>query len=231
MLNQTLTLSAKKRSESLDLLTIRVDSLARAANWQQAATESMELVKSQPGNSDRYHMAAPLAIAATNMEAYRDLCLNMVARFGHTTDPFVADRMAKDCLIHPAAGVDLKAVAVMAKVAVTEGKGSSYYHYFQCCEAMAEYRLGNYSEALNWAKGSAAANYPDTQAEANAIIALSQYKLGAVKAAQQALNDCHQLVDQKLPKIGQDLGPNYRDWIIIHAWQTEADAIVNPGKQ
>jgi serine/threonine protein kinase len=227
MSNQALTLSAMKRTESLELLTMRVDTLARAAHWQQAATESMALVKIQPGNSDRYHMAAPLAIAATNMATYHDLCSNIVVRFCHTTDPMVADRMAKDCLIHPAAGVDLKAVAAMAKVAVTKGKGSAYYHYFQCCEAMAEYRLGNYSEALHWANGSAAANYPDTRAEADTIIAMSHYKLGDVKAAQQALNDCRQVMDQKLPKMGQDLGPNYRDWIILQAWLTEADDLIN----
>jgi len=66
-----------------------------------------------------YHALAPLYVVTTNLGAYHQLCPTIVSTFSNTTDMFVADRMAKDCLMLPSAGVDLNAVAAMAKLAVT----------------------------------------------------------------------------------------------------------------
>ena len=66
----------------------------------------------------------------------------------------------------------------MANVAVTMGKGQGPDYFFQCCEALAQYRLGNYSEAIKWAQESAINSFPYSQAEACAVLAMAQYKSG-----------------------------------------------------
>jgi hypothetical protein len=209
-----------------DLRALRVDIRARGGKWEAAANEAAVLVNLEPDNSYRCHMLAPLLVATTNLDAYRRLCSNMVVHFGSTTNPFIADPMAKDCLILPSSGVDLKQVAAMANLAVSEGKNLAAYHFFECCDALAEYRLGHFGDAIKWAQESAKNEFPLSQAEAYAVMAMAQCKLGDVHAAQGSLARCNEIITKRLPRLGKDLGGDWRDWIIAHALQTEAKGLI-----
>src|SRR5262249_41615075 len=117
-------------------------------------------------------------------------------------------------------------VAALAELAVTKGKGYGPYHFFQCCKALAQYRLGSYEEAVNWAQASAKNPFPHSQAEASAVIAMAQYKLGNHDDAQQALTKCGSVLVTKLPAPGQSLGQDWRDWIIAHTLHEEARQLI-----
>ena len=226
LLDQIVTPAVRGRAEYADVIATRAEVYARDGKWQIAAQDATQAAKLRPG-SYRYHLLAPLLAATTNIPAYRELCSEIVARFGNTQDFRVADPMAKDCLILPSASVDLKVVAAMANVAVTMGKGQGPDYFFQCCEALAQYRLGNYSEAIKWAQESAIDPFPYSQAEACAVLAMAQYKSGNAEAARQALKHCNEVIDRQLPKPGENLGQDWRDWIIARTLRTEADAMVN----
>jgi hypothetical protein len=203
-----------------------IDALARHGQWTDADALAEERHKAEPADSSAYHMRAPLLVAKNDIEGYRRLCGEIISRFRDTTDPFVADKMAKDCLILSNSGVDLKAVAAMSDLAVTKGKGTGPYQFFQCCKAMAEYRLGNYNEAVNWAKASAQNPFPYSQAEAYAVLAMSQFKLNQLDASRATLSECNKVIREQLPKPAQDLGNDWRDWIIARAWRDEAERLI-----
>jgi tetratricopeptide (TPR) repeat protein len=215
------------RPESADLVAERAQFYASEGRWEAAVPDATRLVKRQPENSSRYHLLAPLLVATTNLNAYQNLCSNIIARFGNTTNVVVADQMAKDCLILPSSGVDLKAVAAMAEIAVTRGKDYGAYHFFQCCHALAQYRLGNYEESIKWAQASAQNPFPHSRAEAFAVIAMAQYKLGNHDDARQELTKCDRVIETKLPVLGNPLGGDWRDWIIAHALQSEAKQTID----
>ena len=229
LLDDILTPEALTHPENSELMLLRAELSAQAGRWESAATDARWLVKFEPGNSSRYHLLAPLLVAAGNLSAYQELCTNILARFKTTTNVGVADQMAKDCLILPTYGVDLKAVAGLANLAVTQGKIYGAYHFFQCCNALAQYRLGNYPEASHWAVESAKNPFPHSQAEALAILSMAQYKLGKAESARQAFTNCTQVIESKLPAAGQALGSDWRDWIIAHMLQKEADTLINHG--
>jgi hypothetical protein len=94
---------------------------------------------------------------------------------------------------------------------------------------MAEYRLGNYNEAVNWAQASAKNPFPHSQAEACAVLAMAQYKLGSTENALRELSNCNRVIETKLPQPGKDLGSDWRDWIIAHALQREANTLIKRG--
>jgi hypothetical protein len=172
-------------------------------------------------------MLAPLLVASGDVEGYQQLCRKIVARFGETSSLPVADRMAKDCLILPSAGVDLKPVAAMAEFAVTKGAGAPTAPFYQCCKALAEYRQGNFEGAMEWAERAAKNPFPYSQAEACAILAMSQYQLKQVANARAALVKGDTVVAEHLPKLGiQRLGYDWRDWIIVHALSDEAHGLI-----
>ncbi len=201
--------------------------LAKAGRWSDAEALAQELYKSQPTNASYYHILAPLMVAGTNVEGYHRLRGEMMTRFGDTTNIFIADQMGKDCLILPSSEVDFKVVAAMADVAVGGGSNSSSLPYFRCCKALAEFRLGHYQEAVNWARLASPAGFPDVTAEATAIIAMSQFQLSHPDEARTALADCNRVIRDKLPKLERgDMGDSWRDWIIAHALQSEAKRMI-----
>ena len=214
-------------SNYVDLFILRADLLARRGRWKEAAADAAQVVEYRPEDHESYHMLAPLLVASGNLEGYQQLCRKIVARFGGTSNLAVADRMAKDCLILPSAGVDLKPVAAMAEFAVTNGAGASTAPFYQCCKALAEYRQGHFEGAVAWAERAAKNPFPYSQAEAYAILAMSQYRLKQVANARTALVKGDTVVAERLPKLAsQRLGYDWRDWIIVHALLDEAHGLI-----
>jgi len=186
------------------------------------------LVELRPGNHTGYHLMAPLLVQTGERAAYEELCVSITTRFAGATDPYTADRMAKDCLILPRIGADLKVPGELAETAVTRGQGDSgALPFFQCCKALAEFRLGLYEEAINWAHLAARGPHSHSRAEAAAIAAMSKFKLNQVDQARTELADCNKVIKEKLPKSEKgDLGSDWRDWIIAHTLQSEAKRMI-----
>jgi serine/threonine protein kinase len=225
LFNRVMTPSLLARPEYSALYAYKMEFLTRLQRWDAAAHDANLMINLKPDNCWGYHAMAPLLVVTTNLAAYHDLCAKIVMTFSNTIDPLVADRMAKDCLILPSTGIDLKAVEAMAKVAVRAGPRSWYYSFFVCTEALAQYRLGNYSEAIHWAQAVDNVDYGMAEAEDYAIIAMAEYRLGNTNAAEQALSHFNQVRD-KLPQPGTYFGP-WQDGIIVHALQKEADELIS----
>jgi hypothetical protein len=66
-----------------------------------------------------------------------------------------------------------------------------------------------------------------SEAQAAAIIAMAQFKLNQMDKARNALADCNKVIQEKLPMEGGNLGPDWRDWIIAHALQSEAIGMID----
>ena len=183
----------------LELADIYVDGLARKGQWTEAAAEVSAFVKVQPENYRQYHTLAPLLVAAHDVKAYRQLCQQIIFHFKGARAPLVADPMAKDCLILPSAGADLKVVGVLAEVAVTGTQNSGSYPLFQCCKALAEYRQGHFDEPTKWASSAVKYSFPYSKAEGYAILAMSQFGLLRTNEASAALANCDQVIRENFP--------------------------------
>jgi serine/threonine protein kinase len=214
-------------ADYVDLFILRADLLARRGRWKEAAADAAQVVEYSPENHESYHMLAPLLVASGDLAGYQQLCRRIVARFGGTSSLPVADRMAKDCLILPSAGVDLEPVATMAEFAVTQGADAPTAPFYQCCKALAEYRQGHFAGGVEWAERAAKKPFNYSQAEAYAILAMSQYQLKQVANARAALAQCDLIVTEHMPKLGRErLGYDWRDWIIAHALLDESRSLI-----
>lgn len=206
----------------------QINELAEQGQWGAASVRAAYLLKAEPGLSARYHALAPLLVAQGDIPGYRQLCQQIVSRFKNTDDFYIADQMAKDCLILPASGVDLKQVAQWADLTIARGKDSGSYSFFECCKALAEYRQGHFTESITWAGSAVKYPMPYSQAEGYAILAMAQFRLGQIEDAHAALAHCEKMIAEKLPRLESgDLGVNWRDWIIIHALRDEAQSLIS----
>jgi len=103
---------------------------ARTGDWKDAATDFARLIILEPTNHLHYHSLAPLLVATGDLKAYRRHCAAEIRRFGPTDNLNVAERMAKDCLILPFPGSDLRSIEKWADTAVTLGKGRPDLPFF-----------------------------------------------------------------------------------------------------
>ena len=153
----------------------------------------------------------------------------LLRQIGDSSDPTIAERMAKDCLILPDSGVDLKAVSAWADTGVTAGKDSSDLPWFQLCKGLAEYRQGRFASAAGWTQKtlSRAGDMADRDVAAYVVLAMAQYRSNRSDDARAALAKGVEIADSKLPKLdGGEVGGGWLDWIIAHALLKEAKALI-----
>jgi serine/threonine protein kinase len=204
------------------------ESAARRGQWSEALAAASKLIELRPDDHSGYHLMAPLLVQMQHQREYEELCHNIAKRFAGTTDPYTADRMAKDCLILPRPGADLKVPGELAETAVALGKkDAGALPFFQCCKALAEYRLENWTAAADWSERAARNSFPHSRAEALAIQAMAQLRLKHTDAARSALKQCDEILETTMPKLtDSDLGRDWRDLIIAHALHSEAKRLI-----
>lgn len=219
------------KSDYANILFERCDTHARCGQWRKAAEDAARLIKHSPDNHEYYHALAPLLAQLGDFAEYQNVCRTILDKFGGTTNIYVADRMAKDCLILPRPGADLSVPAKLAETAVkVVQKDDGSLPYFQSCEALAEYRLGHYDGAIKWAELAAQNPFPYSQAEALAVLSMAQGKLNQAEDARITLAKCEAVVQKQFPPSGAtDLGRDWRDWIIARALLEEARNLAPAG--
>jgi len=217
-----------KRPECAPLLSARADFLARRSRWKEAAADYSRLVEFTPSDHWLHFMYAPLLVQNGDLEGYRRHCAQVLALFGGTKDPEVADRMGKICALIPCPGIDLAAAERLAEVAVEEGSNHVYLAYFEFGKGLAEYRTGHFGNAADlMVKVLAAEGVPDRGAQADAVLAMAESKLGHPDRAKSALLNGKAIFSQLPGPQGGDLGKDWFEWIITHTLLEEADSLAH----
>jgi len=212
------------------VLSGRGDARARMGRWKEAAADFSRLVDFEPENSFAYHALAALLVQSGDLQGYRLHCAQELARFAGTTDPNIANQMAKDCLILPDSGVDLRTTGAWADTAVTAGKDSGNA-WFQITKGLAEYRQGHFVSAADWIQKVLAQSQGDPDegdVQAYMVLAMAQYRSKQTAEASATLAK-GQIAETKLPKLDSgDFGVRWRwiDWIIAQALMREAKALI-----
>ncbi len=186
-LDQTLTPAFARQPASVELLGARLHLLACQGRWAEAASDQSLALEYQSSENYHYHRMAGLLVMTRNRPAYERLCARILATFSNTTNVYVAEHMVEDCLEWADSGVDLRVVDNLADKAVTLAKDSGELPNSEACKALSAYRLGRYAEAVAWADKSLTPPSTYAQANAYAILAMSQWRLGAKEEARTAL--------------------------------------------
>jgi tetratricopeptide (TPR) repeat protein len=164
-----------------------------------------------------------------NRPAYEMLCRKMLTTFTNTSNPYVDERIAKDCLFLPDPGVDLEFVDKLADKAVSLGSGWSDAPYFQVAKAMSAYRLGRFAESIEWAEETLKSTIIYANAHAYAILAMADWKLGKKDLARAMLDKGDSLTPNILPSHQPvDLGDSWVAWLLARISLDEATVLMQP---
>jgi serine/threonine protein kinase/tetratricopeptide (TPR) repeat protein len=232
LLDKALTPTFVLQTSSVNLLIQRVNVTGRQGRWQKAAADVGFLLQLQPGEHYHYHRLAVLLAISHDQPAYNQLCRKIVATFTNTTNPFVDERVAQDCLLLPNSGVDLELIDKLANAAVRLGSGDAALPYFQACKAMSNYRLGRFREAIQWAEmaETSPTAEPQAKAKALAVSAMANWQLGQPNAAREALAHGDTLAPNLRPdRGGADLGESWVAWVVARISLDEAAKLTRTG--
>ena len=228
-INNTLDLAANDRLGMAALLRARGTLCAQFAQWPSAVRDLTKAIALNPDEDLNWFQLAPLLLEAGDTSGYRKHCHAMLARFGTTNTPPIAEQIAKACLLFPLDGADLAAATKLAETAVTLGKDDPRVAYYQFAKGLAEYRQTNFAQAVEWTRKALVQSGTDynRDVQAYSVLAMALDRLNQAGEAREALSNATQLAGAKLPKLDSgDLGPAWYDWIIAHRLLREAKALM-----
>ena len=128
--------------------------------------------------------------------------------------------MRRACLILPATGEDLQRAAALADRAIELGRKHGYYGFFMATKSLADYRLGRFESAIDWAQKAGARGVwmPITRL----AMAMAQHRQGKVGQACQTLAEPVRSYDWSASKADS------QDPWIAHVLRREAEALILP---
>src|SRR6266542_1787445 len=197
---------------------------ARRGQWPAAITNLQRVIELLPADHDAYHSLAPLLALSGDQEAYRRLCGRMLRQFAGSSDPAIAERMAKDCLILPPSAADLETLGKMADTAVAAGPGHKSWNYFQFVKGLAEFRQGHFASAKEWLEKVAAhEGDPNRTVAAHMVLAMAQHQLKQNDEARATLAKGRKIADAKVTRVD---GPQWNDQMTARLLMREAKTLI-----
>jgi serine/threonine-protein kinase len=206
--------NTKSQKELRDFLLRRgrVDEMRLA--WQAALAHD-------PPDHDAWYGYAELCLYQGRPDEYIRARAALLNKFGAETDPRIAERTARACLLLPATGEELRRAVLLAERAAAD-TNAGYQHlrpYFQFVKATADYRQGRFEEAVKVLRGEASRMHG---CFAQLVLAMALYRSDQHAEARKTLAQAVQKHDWRTEKVrDQD------DWI-MHVLRREAEGLILP---
>jgi tetratricopeptide (TPR) repeat protein len=228
LLATILTPAFTAQKESADLLRYRGNYFGKHGRWNEAATDYAQVISLTTDDHYDFNILAILLVQCGDQAAYQSLCSKILARFGDTTDPTIAERMVQDCLFTPDSGADMAVVSRMTDFAVTKNKKDLFVQF---AKGLSEYRQGRFAVAEGYLQAAMGGQNPYLNAEANLVLGMAQYHLNQPDQARASLEKGAEIIDTKTPRIDKGEIGNawWNDWIIDQILLREARNLIgNP---
>jgi len=139
-----------------------------------------------PPQHVRWFGYAELCLFLGDEDEYRHACRELIRRFRNTEDPYVAEPTARAILLAPPSDEDLRIAIELADRAVNseQTKSGWVFPYFQFAKGLAEYRQGNFQDAVSLLTGPTANVLGPCP---GLVTAMASCRLGEQQAAMRAL--------------------------------------------
>jgi tetratricopeptide (TPR) repeat protein len=228
---EALEAAAASPEGSVRILQLRGHFYASHGRWKDALVDISGATELQPRNHELHHLRAPLLVQNGDLEGYYKHRRTVLALFGGTTNPVVAERMAKDCSLLPLFDAELETIRKWADTAAAEGESHPVWTYFQLAKALAEYRQGNYARARDWAQKVLlkAGQRRERDLQAYMVMAMAQWHLKQPPHARAALVTGLDLARTDLPQLDDgNLAESWHDLLRAHILMREAKSLIEP---
>ena len=211
------------------MFVLRANIWARRGNEREAAAEYVRAADRANEDTIAWMRGAALLAESPDVQAYQAYCAKMLAQFAETARPEFAERVAKAGLLLAPVPPELEGALKLADKSVTIDPAHWVIPWAQPIKGLAEYRRGNYQNAIDWAQktldGSSRVWYRDSLS--HLVKAMAQKQLGLDEPAQKSLAAAKELIDPKTQQIESDgLHDDWHDWKIDCILLREAEGLI-----
>lgn len=216
-------------SQIAQLLDSRAELYARVGNFQSAVADYRRAAELEPHENVHWHNGfVPLLLQLGDVEGYRHWRSIELRRFRGTSDDNVAHRVAKDALILPLDGEDMRIADELADKALTS-KDTTLSFALHQTKGMAELRSGQFGQAIaTLIKCRDLADEPKFLVESEFLLAIAYAHQGHHQEAEAAFDRGVKSMSQ-FPNAGEScigLTPPM-DWVLCQVLRREANDLIN----
>jgi serine/threonine-protein kinase len=196
--------------------------LVRLGRGDEARVAWRGSLKANPPGHDAWCGYAEFSLFLGQEDEYRRARRDVLARFGATTDPRVAVRAARACLLRPATEDELRqALALAERAAAFEpSKASGVDPLYVFARGLAEYRQGRHDRAIASMRGEAAKLF--VPAAPRLVLAMALHRSGQAAEARQTLAAAVLDYDWRANSVNDAWA-----WI-LHVLRREAEGLILP---
>ncbi len=190
--------------------------------YAEAATHFTQAKELQPKNALLWSYEALAHLGAGNLEAYRQVCADMLQRFEKTRNPALISRMLSACLATPDAVADPAALIALGERAVPAPGG------YAGIRAATLYRAGKYDAAVH--DFNEAAKAAPLRAADWYLLAMAHHRLGRADQARQAIDKGARWIEtaNRQETEGKKAWLGWFERIAADCLRREAEALVLP---
>jgi tetratricopeptide (TPR) repeat protein len=228
---QTLALQEAKlgpdHPETLGSMNNLAGSYQALGWWDEALAACDRAIALSPDAHNAWNHAAILWARTGDRAGYCAHCRRMLDRFGLTTDPVIAERTAKACLLLPLDGPEREAACELADRAVALARGHWVEPWAEATRGLAAYRREHFADAVAWADRCLARGPGDWNRElpAHLVRAMALSRLARLDEAGTALVRAADLYRTKVASQGGRAdGGGWHDRVICEVLRHETEA-------
>jgi tetratricopeptide (TPR) repeat protein len=195
--------------------------------WDEALAACGRALALGADDIDTWNQAAILWARTGDRAGYRAHCRRMLDRFGRTTDPIIAERTAKACLLLPLGGTEQEAACELADRAVALARDHWVQPWAEATRGLAAYRRAQFADAVAWADRCLARGPGDWNRElpSHLVRAMALSRLGRPDEAGAALVRASDLYRTKVASQGgRAEGGGWHDRVVCEVLRREAEA-------
>jgi tetratricopeptide (TPR) repeat protein len=197
--------------------------VARHRHWEQAAAAIRNAIELDEQDHWHWYMLGVATLAQGDDDAYAQACKGMIERFGDRPDPdeqpMIAERIAKMCLLKPAAldEATVRRAHELAAHAVAIGRErrDGLTPWFEMTAALSAHHRGDHEAALTHADAALKGEPYYLIVGGHCLRAIALHKLGRTDEAKAALNDADILLQQVVaPDAEGPISGGWNDWVM-----------------
>ena len=195
--------------------------LVRQRRLAEARIQWQAELASDPPEHDAWYGYAELCLFLGEVEEYLRARTIMLEKFSATTDPQIAERTARACLLLPAPEGELHEAVALADRALSANRSKyrNIFPAFEFVKGLAEYREGRLEPAIAAMTGDASRV---VAAAPRLILAMALFRKGDVAQAKQQLMAAVLSYDWKPGNVHE------QDGCICHVLRREAENLILP---
>jgi serine/threonine-protein kinase len=212
--------TAARDSSRMDFRGASPSILLRMGRLNEARAAWRSTLEADPLEHGIWDGYAELCLFLGEEDEYRRARRALLQRFGRTTDPYVAERTARACLLLPAAGDELRQAVAVGERAVARTPGEQAAHpYFLFARGLGQHRQGKFDLAISAMRGDAACVLGPAP---GLVLAMALHQKGEHAMARKTLASTVLSYDWRANQVRDTHG------CIAHSLRREAEAIILP---